>query len=160
MHLRLAILWIDLLLNHRVLEILTQPSVIDWKLSKQCQHKPTTKSVLWSVINLKYPVPSLSVGFQDSIVWRYKLWSVADCRTFRKALEKKQPICRWSRLNNSCGKCITGGFYFILLFYFLLLNEFYYIYSCTMIITTRFYSIFIPNPQPIPHPPTCLLWKT
>ena len=36
---------------------------------------------------------------------------------------------------------------------FLLLNEFYYIYSCIMIITTQFYSISIPNPQLIPPPP-------
>ena len=30
------------------------------------------------------------------------------------------------------------------LFIFLLLNEFYYMYSCTMIITTKFYSITQP----------------
>ena len=30
---------------------------------------------------------------------------------------------------------------------FFLLNEFYYIYRCTTIITTKFYSISIPNPQ-------------
>ena len=29
---------------------------------------------------------------------------------------------------------------------------YYYIHSCTMIITTQFYSISIPNPQPIPPP--------
>ena len=33
-----------------------------------------------------------------------------------------------------------------------LLNEFHYIYNCTKIITTTFYSISIPNPQY--HPPT------
>ena len=38
-------------------------------------------------------------------------------------------------------------------FFFLLLNEFCYIYSCTMIITTQSCSISIPNPQPIPSPP-------
>ena len=36
---------------------------------------------------------------------------------------------------------------------FLLFNEFYYIYSCTVIITIQFYSISIPNPQHIPTPP-------
>ena len=51
---------------------------------------------------------------------------------------------------------------FILHFFLLifkLLNEFYYIYSCTTIITPQFYSISIPNPQCIPPPPTCLIWK-
>ena len=38
------------------------------------------------------------------------------------------------------------------LMYFLLLSEFYYIYTCTMTITTKFYSISIPNPQHIPSP--------
>ena len=37
----------------------------------------------------------------------------------------------------------------------LLLNEFYYIYSCTTIIATQFYSISIPNPEHSPTPPTC-----
>ena len=45
----------------------------------------------------------------------------------------------------------TGIFFFYSFFnhYFLfsLLNEFYYIYRCTAIITTKFYSISIPNPQ-------------
>ena len=36
---------------------------------------------------------------------------------------------------------------------FKLLNGFYYIYGCTMIITFQFYSISIPNPQRIPPPP-------
>ena len=35
----------------------------------------------------------------------------------------------------------------------LLRNEFYYVYSCTKIITTQFYSISVPKPQCIPHPP-------
>ena len=35
----------------------------------------------------------------------------------------------------------------LLLLLLLLLNEFYCIYSCTMIITTKFCSISIPNPQ-------------
>ena len=35
---------------------------------------------------------------------------------------------------------------------FLLLNEFYYIYSCTTILTTQLYSISIPNTQCIPPP--------
>ena len=34
-----------------------------------------------------------------------------------------------------------------------LLNEFYHIYRCTAIITTKFPSISIPNPQHIPPPP-------
>ena len=38
-------------------------------------------------------------------------------------------------------------------FFFKLLNEFYYIYSCTTIITTKFYIISIPNSQRIPPPP-------
>ena len=33
------------------------------------------------------------------------------------------------------------------------LNEFYYTYSCTTIMTTQCHSISIPNSQPIPHPP-------
>ena len=36
---------------------------------------------------------------------------------------------------------------------FFLHNEFYYIYSCTMIITTQFSSISFPNFQCIPPPP-------
>ena len=36
---------------------------------------------------------------------------------------------------------------------FKLLNEFYYIYSCTTIIMTQFYSISIANSQPIPPTP-------
>ena len=44
---------------------------------------------------------------------------------------------------------LLGFFHFLIL----LLNEFYYIYSCTMIITTPFYSISIPNPQCIPQAP-------
>ena len=36
-----------------------------------------------------------------------------------------------------------------LFIYLKLLSEFYYIYSCTMIITTRFYSISILNPSGI-----------
>ena len=39
------------------------------------------------------------------------------------------------------------------IYLFLLLNAFYYIYSCTTIITTKFYSISIPNPQCIPPIP-------
>ena len=36
----------------------------------------------------------------------------------------------------------------IFIFYFFtLLNEFYYIYSCTAIVTSKFYSISIPNHQ-------------
>ena len=35
---------------------------------------------------------------------------------------------------------------------FFILNEFYYIYRCTTIITTKFYSISIPNLQCIPPP--------
>ena len=46
------------------------------------------------------------------------------------------------------------------LVFFKLLNEFYYICSCTMIITTKFYRISIPNHQCIPQTPTLLLWKT
>ena len=38
-------------------------------------------------------------------------------------------------------------------FLFLLLSEFYYVYSCTMIITTQFYSLSISNPQRISPPP-------
>ena len=42
---------------------------------------------------------------------------------------------------------------YIYLFPFLkLLNEFYHIYSCTMVMTAQFYSISIPNPQFILHP--------
>ena len=36
--------------------------------------------------------------------------------------------------------------------YFFYLHEFYDLYSCTMNITTQFYSISIPNPQPILPP--------
>uniref|UniRef100_A0A4X1TPT9 Nose resistant-to-fluoxetine protein N-terminal domain-containing protein n=1 Tax=Sus scrofa TaxID=9823 RepID=A0A4X1TPT9_PIG len=49
---------------------------------------------------------------------------------------------------------IFANKYFI--FCFLPLDEFYYIYSCTMIITTQFSSISIPNPQCI-SPRTCPL---
>ena len=43
-------------------------------------------------------------------------------------------------------------------FFFFFNNEFYYIYRCTtIIITTKFYSISISNPQSIPYPPTCLI---
>ena len=42
---------------------------------------------------------------------------------------------------------------FYLILFFALLNEFYYIYGCTTIITTKFYSISIPNLQCIPPPP-------
>ena len=44
---------------------------------------------------------------------------------------------------------------------FLLLNEFYYIHSCTTIITTKFYSMSIPKTHYLPHLPTCLIgnWK-
>ena len=37
--------------------------------------------------------------------------------------------------------------------YFLLFNEFYFIYSCTVIIRTQFCSISIPTPNPSPPPP-------
>ena len=37
--------------------------------------------------------------------------------------------------------------------FFFELSEFCYIDSCAMIITTQFYSISIPNPQPIPSTP-------
>ena len=43
----------------------------------------------------------------------------------------------------------------LILFFFLfkkLLSEFYYIYSCATIITTKLYRISIPNPQGIPPP--------
>ena len=46
------------------------------------------------------------------------------------------------------------------LVFFKLLNEFYYIYIWTTVITTQFYSISIPNPQFIPHCATCLIWKS
>ena len=48
----------------------------------------------------------------------------------------------------------VSSLWFILLYIFLLLSEFYYIYSCTTIITTWFYSISIPNPQRIPPSPS------
>ena len=41
----------------------------------------------------------------------------------------------------------------IIQFLFLLLGEFYYLHSCATVITTKFYSISIPNPQHIPPPP-------
>ena len=44
----------------------------------------------------------------------------------------------------------------VLFFYYLVVlfsvNKLYYICSCTMIITTQFYSISTPKPQPIPPP--------
>ena len=43
-----------------------------------------------------------------------------------------------------------NAFYF---YFFKLLNEFYYIYSYTTVITTQFYSISIPNPRHIPPVP-------
>ena len=44
--------------------------------------------------------------------------------------------------------------------YFLLLHEFYYIYSLTTIITVQFYSISIPNLQCTPHPSNLSLLET
>ena len=62
-----------------------------------------------------------------------------------------------------CSGGLASGLPVPVLFFFnlilLLLNEFITFYSCTMIITTQFYSISIPQPQCIPPPPTCLLWK-
>ena len=46
---------------------------------------------------------------------------------------------------------------YLFIYLFKLLNELYYIYSCTVTITTWFYSVSIPNPQPIST--TCLIWK-
>ena len=43
---------------------------------------------------------------------------------------------------------------FFFLYLFLLFNEFYFIYSCTAIITTKFYSKSIPNLQCIPPTPS------
>ena len=40
----------------------------------------------------------------------------------------------------------SSPFVFVFAFFFKL-NEFYYIYSCTTIVTTQFYSISITNPQ-------------
>ena len=51
--------------------------------------------------------------------------------------------------HRECYKLWQKGLYS----FFKLLNEFYYIYSCTMITNTKFYSISIPNPQCIPRPP-------
>ena len=48
--------------------------------------------------------------------------------------------------------CLPILYMVVCISFFKLLNEFYYIYSCTVIITTKFYSIFIPNPQHIPCP--------
>ena len=48
---------------------------------------------------------------------------------------------------------INAGVFHLLINLVLLLSEFYYIYSCTTTITTTFYSISIPDPQCIPHPP-------
>ena len=42
---------------------------------------------------------------------------------------------------------------FFLFLFLILFNGFYCIYSCTTIITTKFYSISIPNPQCIPPTP-------
>ena len=73
-----------------------------------------------------------------------------------------------------CTTVRTWEFFFFFFFFFFwsgplthmfycffkkLINEFYYIHSYTMIITTQFYSISIPTHSPSPHFPTCLLWK-
>ena len=51
---------------------------------------------------------------------------------------------------------LTGDFFFAIISNASLMTFFYYIYRCTTIITTQFYSISIPNPQHIPHPPNHL----
>ena len=51
--------------------------------------------------------------------------------------------------------CLHG---FCLFVFFNITQWIYYIFSCTMIITTQFYMVSIPQPQHI-HPPNCLLWK-
>ena len=70
-----------------------------------------------------------------------------------QALQCPLPTGLWPPSPHSC------PFPILLLFLLLLPNDFYYIYSCTTIITTQFYSISILNPQCIPPPPTCLIWK-
>ena len=54
------------------------------------------------------------------------------------------------------GKVSSDKMETLFLFFFwgggLLLNEFYYIHNCTMITTTKFYSMSIPNPRCIPPP--------
>ena len=55
------------------------------------------------------------------------------------------------KLNDHC-RLIGEQLFFLFLIYFLLLNEFISC-SCTMIITTHFYSISIPQPQSIPPTP-------
>ena len=51
--------------------------------------------------------------------------------------------------------CATMGTSLGIIFFLFkkLFSEFYYIYSCTTIITNQFYSISTPNPQSFPRPP-------
>ena len=69
----------------------------------------------------------------------------------------RSPSCSWKILGflSLCGNRYKD-ICFLLTDIFLkkLLNEFYYIDSCTTIITTKFYSISILNPQCIPLPPS------
>ena len=58
------------------------------------------------------------------------------------------------KLQSSFGSIFLSFFFFLVsAFFFLIAQWIYYIYSCTMILTTQFYSISIPNPQRIPHLP-------
>ena len=50
---------------------------------------------------------------------------------------------------HDAANAIVSFFFYLFFIAFLLLS---YIYSCTMIITTKFYSISIPDPQRIPSP--------
>ena len=53
----------------------------------------------------------------------------------------------------------SGAFGGVFFFSFNYSMNFIYIYRCTMIITSQFYSVSIPNPQWIPPPPACLTGK-
>ena len=104
-----------------------------------------------------------------TLVWRTKTSKKFVCTCAQAANHYERP--HWSLL--SCGGGAPGmqsagasvlsplnpvfwvwfhKFYSVF-FFFKLLNEFYYIYNCTMIITAQFYRISIPNPQHRPPSP-------
>ena len=87
----------------------------------------------------------------------------ADCFTRFVAIFPLNTLSVLQSFNRSCSQMLTSFLpffsFFFFFFLFEVLNEFYLVYSCTMIITMQFYSISIPNRQHIPPPPTCLLWK-
>lgn len=97
--------------------------------------------------------PNLPICLPLPLLFNWNAW----LQTMRMKINKLwlRWVCSHCPSPPSCNLL----FLFLIFLFFLLLNELYYIYSCTTIITPKFHSISIPNPQQISPPPRSILFN-